>query len=78
MIMSQLMKFRLPSFPNPLEMRSSLQGYLENNGTFTVGTYSGTGEAGLILLGNIDQEIMDEYQFMFETCLVFSELTVLC
>ena len=52
-------------FPNPLEMRSSLQGYLENNGTFTVGTYSGTGEAGLILLGNIDQEIMDEYQFMF-------------
>ena len=39
-------------FPNPLEMRSSLQGYLENNGTFTVGTYSGTGEAGLILLGN--------------------------
>ena len=52
-------------FPSPMEMRSSLQGYLENNGTFTVGTYSGTGEAGLILLGNIDKGIMDEYQFMF-------------
>ncbi len=51
-------------FPNPSEMRSSLQGYLDNNGVFTVGTYSGTGEAGLILLGNIDQDLMDDYKFM--------------
>lgn len=51
-------------FPNPSEMRSSLQGYLEN-GQFTVGTYSGTASAGLILLGNIDQDKMDEYKFMF-------------
>mgnify|MGYP004645912863 FL=1 len=51
-------------FPNPSEMRSSLQGYLEN-GQFTVGTYSGSASSGLILLGNIDKNLMDEYQFMF-------------
>lgn len=51
-------------FPNPSEMRSSLQGYLEN-GTFSVGTYSGSADAGLVLLGNIDSSKFDVYQYMF-------------
>ena len=51
-------------FPNSDEMRSSLQGYLEH-GTFTVGTYNGSASAGMILLGNIPAQNMDEYRPMF-------------
>jgi ATP-dependent Lon protease len=55
------------SFADVDEMRAALKGYLES-GIFTVGSYEGTAEAGVILCGNIKQEIMDEdgYGNMFE------------
>ena len=53
------------TFPDVSEMRGALKGYMENNGKFTVGNYDGVGEAGIILLGNIKQERMDEYDDMF-------------
>ncbi|MCI8423041.1 MAG: BREX system Lon protease-like protein BrxL [Lawsonibacter sp.] len=55
------------SFTNVDEMRAALKGYLES-GIFTVGSYEGTAEAGVILCGNIRKELMDEDGFgnMFE------------
>lgn len=50
-------------------MGSILQGYLQSpGGNFTVGNYSGTGYAGLVLCGNISPELMkaDGYEYMFE------------
>ena len=47
------------SFSNTDEMRAALKGYLEQ-GTFTVGDYKGIADAGVILCGNISQEIMDQ------------------
>jgi ATP-dependent Lon protease len=45
------------TFPEQEEMRGALKGYMES-GEYRVGDYSGVGEAGIILLGNIDAEIM--------------------
>lgn len=47
-------------------MGSVMQGYLAA-GSFTVGNYSGTSEAGFVLCGNIAPEIMkkDGYAYMF-------------
>lgn len=55
------------SFTDVDEMRAALKGYLES-GIFTIGTYEGTANAGLILCGNIRKEIMDAdgYSNMFE------------
>jgi ATP-dependent Lon protease len=55
------------SFTDVDEMRAALKGYLES-GIFTVGSYEGTAEAGVILCGNIKKETMDEdgYGNMFE------------
>jgi ATP-dependent Lon protease len=53
------------SFTDIDEMRAALKGYMES-GVFTVGNYEGTADSGIILLGNIKQENMDEYQNMFE------------
>lgn len=47
------------------EMRAAMKGYMES-GIFTVGNYEGVAESGIILLGNISQENMDEYSSMFE------------
>lgn len=63
------------SFTDIDEMRAALKGYLEQ-GTFTVGDYKGTADAGVILCGNIRKEIMDEdgYGNMFvELPTVFHE-----
>lgn len=52
------------SFTDIDEMRAALKGYMES-GIFTVGNYEGTADAGIVLLGNISQDRMDEYQNMF-------------
>ena len=53
------------SFPDIDEMRAALKGYMEQ-GVFTVGNYEGNADSGIILLGNIKKESMDEYKNMFE------------
>jgi ATP-dependent Lon protease len=52
------------SFTNVDEMRAALKGYMES-GVFTVGNYEGTADSGIILLGNISKDNMDEYKSMF-------------
>ena len=55
------------SFTDSDEMRAALKGYMEQ-GNFTVGDYKGVADAGIILCGNISQEIMnsDGYANMFK------------
>ena len=48
-----------------MEMQGALKGYLES-GEYRVGDSRGVGDAGLILLGNIDSELMDVNQNMFK------------
>lgn len=63
------------SFTDTDEMRAALKGYLEQ-GSFTVGDYKGTADAGMVLCGNIRKEIMDAdgYENMFtELPAVFHE-----
>ncbi len=61
------------NFPDQDEVRGALKGYLES-GEYKVGSYHGVGEAGLILLGNISGESMDENRKMFiELPAVFHE-----
>lgn len=53
-------------FTDESEMQGALKGYLESpTGEFRVGDFRGTGEAGLILLGNIDIERMNVNTNMF-------------
>lgn len=52
------------SFTDIDEMRAALKGYMES-GVFTVGNYEGTADSGIILLGNISKDNMDEYKSMF-------------
>ncbi len=52
-------------FTDAMEMQGALKGYLEN-GEYRVGDYRGVGDAGLVLLGNIDTERMYVDQNMFE------------
>ena len=47
-----------------LEMQGALKGYLES-GEYRVGNVRDTGNAGLILLGNIDSDSMNENKNMF-------------
>ena len=61
---------KLVTFDNINEMRSIMQGYMER-GRFNVDGYDGESFAGVVLLGNISIENMDEYTSMF------SELPVL-
>lgn len=51
-------------FTDAMEMQGALKGYLES-GEYRVGDHKGTGDAGLVLLGNIDTSLMNEYQNMF-------------
>jgi len=51
-------------FTDTLEMQGALKGYLEG-GEYRVGDSRGVGDAGLILLGNIDSELMNINQNMF-------------
>lgn len=56
---------KLVTFNDINEMRSVMQGYMER-GKFNVGGYDGESYAGVVLLGNIKQNNMDEYNSMFE------------
>ncbi len=53
-------------FPDASEMQGAMKGYLEN-GSYTVGTKAGKGDAGVVLLGNIRSEVMDVNVNMFES-----------
>ncbi len=64
---------KLVTFNDINEMRSVMQGYMER-GKFNVDGYEGESYAGVVLLGNISQENMDEYTNMFgELPLLFQE-----
>ena len=52
------------TFNDVLEMQGALKGYLES-GDYRVGDIRGVGDAGLILLGNIDSYLMNENKNMF-------------
>lgn len=52
-------------FDNPNEMTQTLQGYMEQ-GTVKIGGKDDVADAGFVMLGNIDDDRMDEYQNMFE------------
>lgn len=52
------------SFTDIDEMRAALKGYMES-GVYTVGNYEGSADSGIILLGNISKDNMDEYKSMF-------------
>lgn len=61
------------SFPDINEVRGALKGYLET-GEYRVGDHRDTGEAGLILMGNISDDRMNENKNMFtELPLAFQE-----
>lgn len=51
-------------FMDPIEIQGALKGYLES-GEYRVGDYKGIGDAGLVLLGNIDGELMNIDNDMF-------------
>lgn len=53
-------------FDNPNEMTQTLQGYMEQ-GTVKIGDKNDVAEAGFVMLGNIDEEKMDEFQNMFDS-----------
>lgn len=55
---------KLVTFNDVNEMRSIMQGYMEK-GTFNIGGYEGKSDAGVVFLGNIAVENMDEYSSMF-------------
>lgn len=55
---------KLVTFGDINEMRSIMQGYMEY-GSFNFGGYEGKSDAGIVFLGNIDQDNMDEYANMF-------------
>lgn len=55
---------KLVTFNDINEMRSIMQGYMER-GRFNIGGYEGESSAGIVLLGNISINNMDEYNSMF-------------
>ena len=55
---------KLVTFNDVIEMRYLMQGYMEK-GTFNIGGFEGKSDAGVIFLGNIALENMDEYVSMF-------------
>ena len=56
-------EIKLVKFNDDNEMRSILQGYMEY-GTFNINGFEGEADAGIVFLGNISQDYMDEYQYM--------------
>ncbi len=56
---------KLVTFNDIGEMRSIMQGYMER-GRFNIGGFEGESSAGVVLLGNISIENMDEYASMFD------------
>ena len=68
---------KLVTFGDVNEMRSIMQGYMEY-GTFNFGGYEGKADAGIVFLGNIAQDNMDEYSNMFsELPTLFQESALL-
>ncbi len=68
---------KLVQFGDVNEMRSILQGYMER-GQVNVGGYDVKSDAGIVFLGNIAQDNMDEYQNMFsELPVLFQESALL-
>lgn len=55
---------KLVTFNDISEMRSIMQGYMER-GRFNISGYEGESFAGVVLLGNISIDNMDEYTSMF-------------
>lgn len=55
---------KLVTFDDIGQMRSVMQGYMER-GKFNVNGYEGESFAGVVLLGNISVDNMDEYKSMF-------------
>lgn len=55
---------KLVTFNDVNEMRSIMQGYMER-GRFNISGYEGESSAGIVLLGNIAIDNMDEYKSMF-------------
>ncbi len=61
------------NFTDVDEMRGVLKGYMEN-GKYTIANHEGAADSGIILLGNIPANNMNEYQNMFaELPTVFHE-----
>lgn len=52
------------NFTDVDEMRGALKGYMEN-GKYTVGNHEGSADSGIVLLGNIPANSMNEYLNMF-------------
>ncbi len=68
---------KLVNFGDENEMRSILQGYLEY-GKFNSNGYEGESDAGVVFLGNIQKENMDEYSYMLaELPTLFQETALL-
>lgn len=68
---------KLVSFGDENEMRSILQGYLEY-GKFNSNGYDGESDAGVVFLGNIKEEKMNEYSYMLsELPTLFQETALL-
>ncbi len=68
---------KLVDFGDENEMRSILQGYLEY-GTFNANGYNGESDAGVVFLGNIKEENMNEYEYMLgELPTLFQETALL-
>ena len=68
---------KLVSFGDENEMRSILQGYLEY-GKFNSNGYDGESDAGVVFLGNIKEEKMNEYEYMLsELPALFQETALL-
>lgn len=53
------------NFTDVDEMRGALKGYMEN-GKYTVGNHEGAADSGIVLLGNIPANAMNEYMNMFQ------------
>lgn len=56
-------EIKLVKFNDDNEMRSILQGYMEY-GSFNCNGFEGEADAGIVFLGNISQDNMDEYAYM--------------
>jgi len=52
------------NFTDVDEMRGALKGYMES-GKYTVGNHEGVADSGIVLLGNIPADSMNEYVNMF-------------
>ena len=68
---------KLVNFDDEDQMRSIMQGYLEY-GSFNFNGYNGESDAGVVFLGNIKEESMNEYDYMLsELPTLFQETALL-